>query len=83
MNYNSRISVYNRLKVSSSRTFCSGGQAPTGILNVPLSQPVPGMPPPKYATVNQDRSETKVTQLDNGLVVASENKFGQFSTVGG
>lgn len=41
------------------------------------------MPEPVFATVDgQEKFETKVTTLDNGLRVASQNKFGQFCTVG-
>ncbi|XP_057169831.1 mitochondrial-processing peptidase subunit alpha isoform X5 [Ursus arctos] len=61
------------------RQFSSGGAYP----NIPLSSPLPGVPEPVFATVNgQEKFETKVTTLDNGLRVASQNKFGQFCTVG-
>ena len=48
-----------------------------------LATPLPGLPTPKYAKASSQGSETKVTTLDNGLKVASENRFGQFCTVGG
>ncbi|XP_069915123.1 mitochondrial-processing peptidase subunit alpha isoform X2 [Oryctolagus cuniculus] len=61
------------------RRFSSGGAHP----GVPLSSPLPGVPTPVFATVGgQEEFETKVTTLDNGLRVASQNKFGQFCTVG-
>ncbi|XP_004048931.3 mitochondrial-processing peptidase subunit alpha isoform X2 [Gorilla gorilla gorilla] len=61
------------------RRFSSGGAYP----NIPLSSPLPGVPKPVFATVDgQEKFETKVTTLDNGLRVASQNKFGQFCTVG-
>ncbi|XP_021546663.1 mitochondrial-processing peptidase subunit alpha isoform X1 [Neomonachus schauinslandi] len=61
------------------RPFSSGGAYP----NIPLSSPLPGVPEPVFATVDgQEKFETKVTMLDNGLRVASQNKFGQFCTVG-
>ncbi|KAM8802423.1 mitochondrial-processing peptidase subunit alpha [Rhynchonycteris naso] len=61
------------------RQFSSGGAYP----NVPLSIPLPGVPKPVFATVDeQEKFETRVTTLDNGLRVASQNKFGQFCTVG-
>uniref|UniRef100_A0A8C8ZTC0 Mitochondrial-processing peptidase subunit alpha n=1 Tax=Prolemur simus TaxID=1328070 RepID=A0A8C8ZTC0_PROSS len=61
------------------RQFSSGGTYP----NIPLSSPLPGVPKPVFATVDgQEKFETKVTTLDNGLRVASQNKFGQFCTVG-
>ena len=63
------------------RSFCSqsGGSGSS----VPLTQPMPGLPPPKYATITEDIYDTHITTLDNGLRVASGNKFGQFCTVGG
>lgn len=61
------------------RPFSSGGAYPS----IPLSSPLPGAPTPVFATVGgQEKFETKVTTLDNGLRVASQNKFGQFCTVG-
>uniref|UniRef100_A0A8C9P385 Mitochondrial-processing peptidase subunit alpha n=1 Tax=Spermophilus dauricus TaxID=99837 RepID=A0A8C9P385_SPEDA len=64
---------------SAHRQFSSGGAYP----NIPLSSPLPGVPKPVFATVDgQEKFETKVTRLDNGLQVASQNKFGQFCTVG-
>lgn len=38
--------------------------------------------PVQYATVRAEQDETQVTTLSNGLRVASENRFGQFCTVG-
>lgn len=61
------------------RRFSSGATYP----NIPLSSPLPGVPKPVFATVDgQEKFETKVSTLDNGLRVASQNKFGQFCTVG-
>ncbi|XP_068826941.1 mitochondrial-processing peptidase subunit alpha [Capricornis sumatraensis] len=61
------------------RRFSSGGAYPS----IPLSSPLPGVPKPVFASVDgQEKFETKVTTLDNGLRVASQNKFGQFCTVG-
>ncbi|XP_047380431.1 mitochondrial-processing peptidase subunit alpha isoform X2 [Sciurus carolinensis] len=61
------------------RQFSSGGAYPS----IPLSSPLPGVPKPVFAAVDgQEKFETKVTRLDNGLQVASQNKFGQFCTVG-
>uniref|UniRef100_A0A8C5KJV2 Mitochondrial-processing peptidase subunit alpha n=1 Tax=Jaculus jaculus TaxID=51337 RepID=A0A8C5KJV2_JACJA len=51
--------------------------------SIPLSSPLPGVPKPVFATVDgQEKFETRITTLDNGLRVASQNKFGQFCTVG-
>ncbi|CAH0559087.1 unnamed protein product [Brassicogethes aeneus] len=48
----------------------------------PMSEPVKGLPKPVYATFKEDDQTTKVTVLENGLTVASENRFGEFCTVG-
>lgn len=49
----------------------------------PLSEPIPGLPTPIYSTAKEDNHTTEVTVLSNGLRVASENRFGQFCTIGG
>lgn len=49
----------------------------------PLNQPVQGLPTPIYATLKEEHQHTQVTELANGLKVASENRFGEFCTVGG
>jgi processing peptidase subunit alpha len=41
-----------------------------------------GFPKPLFASVANEDQETKVSTLSNGLRVASQNKFGQFCTVG-
>lgn len=48
----------------------------------PLSEPLPGLPPPIYAQADVSSHGTVVTTLANGLRVASEPKFGKFCTVG-
>lgn len=49
----------------------------------PLTDPVPGMPLVTYASPERSyENKTQVTELSNGLRVASEKKFGQFCTVG-
>ncbi|PSN38074.1 Mitochondrial-processing peptidase subunit alpha [Blattella germanica] len=48
----------------------------------PLSDPYPGLPAPVYASLKEEYHTTQVTTLSNGLRVASENRFGQFCTVG-
>ncbi|GLH08524.1 Mitochondrial-processing peptidase subunit alpha [Gryllus bimaculatus] len=50
--------------------------------NTPLSEPLPGLPAPLYASLKEEHHTTQVTTLSNGLKVASENRFGQFCTVG-
>ena len=74
--------LYYRLIQHSIRGFCSTGNGPG---SVPLTQPLPGVPTPIYAVVSSDDDthHTHVTTLDNGLRVASLNKFGQFCSVGG
>lgn len=49
----------------------------------PLSEPISDLPPVQYATVKPEQNITQVTTLSNGLRVASENRFGQFCTIGG
>ncbi|KZC07824.1 Mitochondrial-processing peptidase subunit alpha, partial [Dufourea novaeangliae] len=49
----------------------------------PLTEPIPNLPKAVYATTKEEHQITKVTTLSNGLRVASENRFGQFCTVGG
>lgn len=48
----------------------------------PLSDPLPNLPPVTYAVAKPEYNQTQVTTLPNGLKVASENRFGQFCTVG-
>ncbi|XP_076183131.1 mitochondrial-processing peptidase subunit alpha isoform X2 [Ptiloglossa arizonensis] len=48
----------------------------------PLTKPIPNLPKAVYATAKDEYQTTKVTVLSNGLRVASENRFGQFCTVG-
>lgn len=49
----------------------------------PMNVPVPGLPKPVYANFREENQITQVTTLSNGLRVASENRFGEFCTVGG
>ncbi|MEE6505229.1 hypothetical protein FKM82_005468 [Ascaphus truei] len=68
-----------RYGLSGYRSYSSG----TNYHNIPLTSPLPGVPKTVFATVDgQEKFETKVTTLENGLRVASQNKFGQFCTVG-
>uniref|UniRef100_A0A8C2FK70 Mitochondrial-processing peptidase subunit alpha n=1 Tax=Cyprinus carpio TaxID=7962 RepID=A0A8C2FK70_CYPCA len=61
------------------RQYSSGSAYPS----VSLSTPLPGIPTPVFASVDgHEKYETKITTLENGLKVASQNKFGQFCTVG-
>ena len=46
-----------------------------------IVQPLAGLATPTYLTATPS-SETRVTLLENGIRVASEQKFGQFCTVG-
>lgn len=48
-------------------------------MNVPLE----GLPRPVFAKFKEGDQKTEVTVLPNGLRVASENRFGEFCTVGG
>lgn len=53
----------------------------------PLNQPLDGIneTPTKFLKNHTplDSSEVRVTTLSNGMKIASENSFGQFSTIGG
>lgn len=49
----------------------------------PLTQPLDSLPPVQYAQPPKTPRETKITTLANGLRVASEQRFGQFCTIGG
>lgn len=48
----------------------------------PMSQPVRGLPKAVYADYKEEDQQTKVSVLPNGIRVASENRFGEFCTVG-
>ncbi|CAG0916032.1 unnamed protein product [Notodromas monacha] len=48
----------------------------------PLSEPLNGLPTAIFSKPSALTHETEVTTLSNGLRVASQNKFGQFCTVG-
>lgn len=61
----------------------SNGDKAADIGNISLSQSVPWIPPPKYATIGEHTYDAKVSTLENGLQVATENKFGEFCTIGG
>ncbi|KAG1927943.1 mitochondrial-processing peptidase subunit alpha [Pimephales promelas] len=68
-----------RYGIAVCRPYSSGSAYP----NVSLSTPLPGIPKPLFASVDgHEKHETKITTLENGLKVASQNKFGQFCTVG-
>uniref|UniRef100_A0A3B5LPH4 Mitochondrial-processing peptidase subunit alpha n=1 Tax=Xiphophorus couchianus TaxID=32473 RepID=A0A3B5LPH4_9TELE len=68
-----------RFGIAAYRKYSTGGGYP----NVSLSSPLPGIPKAVFASVDgQEKYETKITTLENGLKVASQNKFGQFCTVG-
>ena len=60
-----------------------GGEQIARIHSIPLTEPVPWIPEPQYATVPDHEQETQITVLENGLRVASQPKFGHFCTVGG
>lgn len=75
-----RLQCY-RFGIAACRQYSSGSSS--GYPNVSLSAPLPGIPKPVFAAVDgQEQYETKITTLENGLKVATQNKFGQFCTVG-
>nr|XP_023028896.1 uncharacterized protein LOC111517075 [Leptinotarsa decemlineata] len=49
----------------------------------PMDIPVKDLPKPIYSNFKEEDQKTKVTILSNGLTVASEDRFGEFCTVGG
>ena len=51
----------------------------------PLNQAIPGLVegPAHTATEKDFLSDCKITTLENGLRVASQEAYGQYSTVGG
>lgn len=49
----------------------------------PLTEPIPNLPKAVYSTAKEEHQTTQITVLPNGLKVASENRFGQFCTIGG
>lgn len=78
----SRLRGWSRVQrcgIAVCRQYSSGGSYPS----ISLSTPLPGIPKPVFASVHgHETYETKITTLENGLKVASQNKFGQFCTVG-
>lgn len=79
---------WSKCKFSSNAKSNPPAPGPLGqsssILNQPsLSEPLPGIPEPVYTIVKEEEYKTQVTTLSNGLRVASEQKMGQFCTVGG
>lgn len=70
-----------RFGIAAYRRYSGGGGG--GYPNISLSTPLQGLPRPVFASVDgQEKYETKITTLENGLRVASQDKFGQFCTVG-
>lgn len=49
----------------------------------PMNIPLEGLPRPVFAKFKEGDQKTEVSVLSNGLRVASENRFGEFCTVGG
>ncbi|XP_054162372.1 arginine--tRNA ligase, cytoplasmic-like [Oppia nitens] len=72
------LSQCKRLKSGSHTCQLNGDQ----ISQTLLSHPLTGFPKTTFATITNEDNETKVTTLGNGFRVASQNKFGQFCTVG-
>lgn len=49
----------------------------------PMNEALKDLPKAVYANFREENQVTNVTTLPNGLRVASENRFGEFCTVGG
>lgn len=78
------FNVWQRCNLSSQRipTDLNGDQRKSVISFPPLTEPIPDLPKPIYSTAKEEHQVTKITVLPNGLKVASENRFGQFCTIG-
>lgn len=48
-----------------------------------MATPLTDLPLAKYASYKEENQTTQITVLPSGVRVASENRFGQFCTVGG
>ncbi|EZA48849.1 hypothetical protein DMN91_004883 [Ooceraea biroi] len=48
----------------------------------PLTESIPDLPRAVYSSAKEEHQTTQITVLSNGLKVASENRFGQFCTIG-
>lgn len=49
----------------------------------PLNEPLKDLAPVSFATSQPGSAQTRITTLSNGLRVASEDRFGQFCSIGG
>lgn len=49
----------------------------------PLNEPLKDLPPVTFASSQPGNAQTRITTLSNGLRVASEDRFGQFCSIGG
>ncbi|XP_014673938.1 PREDICTED: mitochondrial-processing peptidase subunit alpha-like [Priapulus caudatus] len=69
-----------KLYTTVGRRYCATSNVdPNSVL---LSQTLPGLPNAIYSKHAESNQDTKVTVLENGLKVASKNKYGRFCTVG-
>ncbi|CAL1684432.1 unnamed protein product [Lasius platythorax] len=78
------FNVWQRCNLSSQRIpiDLNENQKKTVTSFPPLTQPILHLPKPIYSTAKEEHQVTKITVLPNGLKVASENRFGQFCTIG-
>ena len=80
--YNATVASFYSIRLR-GRTYSSSTDGTPDANSIPLSQPLPWLPPPKFATVTDKTDKTQITTLKNGLRVATHSKPGQFCTVGG
>ncbi|XP_076341033.1 mitochondrial-processing peptidase subunit alpha-like [Tachypleus tridentatus] len=81
--YSSRSECFRSHSLRHKSSGPSNGISSEEICNILLTDSVPGLPKPVYANVADHKQDsTRITVLNNGLRVASQNKFGQFCTVG-
>lgn len=73
------------ISIPALRNYASGNSLSDQIVTPypALTQPLDGLPLVQYAQPPKTPRETKITTLPNGLRVASEQRFGQFCTIGG
>lgn len=81
---NTRIETFGG-SISALRSYTTNNNSSEQIVTPypPLTRPLDDLPPVQYAHPPKTPRETRVTTLKNGLRVASEQRFGQFCTIGG
>ncbi|XP_066994221.1 mitochondrial-processing peptidase subunit alpha [Anabrus simplex] len=76
-----RCSTWQKLNFSTKRSDPPVNKSGS-FTQPPLTQSLPGLPPAVFSSLDGEEHNTQITTLENGLQVATENRFGQFCTVG-